>query len=105
MHAAHSAEQHTKTSSPHQQPHRYMNFFNFHRQSSTSLESDPAAEDPCDLDTWRDVRAIAFDVDSTVTVDEAIDELAKFIGCGEQVVQMYVDLQNHSYFTKRPNPI
>ena len=36
---------------------------------------------------WRDADAVCFDVDSTVCTDEAIDELAKFLGVGEQVAR------------------
>uniref|UniRef100_A0A0B7B6V5 Phosphoserine phosphatase n=1 Tax=Arion vulgaris TaxID=1028688 RepID=A0A0B7B6V5_9EUPU len=34
---------------------------------------------------WREADAVCFDVDSTVCVDEAIDELAEFCGVGPQV--------------------
>ena len=34
---------------------------------------------------WRNADAVCFDVDSTVCRDEAIDELAKFLGKGEEV--------------------
>jgi len=34
---------------------------------------------------WRQADAVCFDVDSTVCQDEAIDELASFLGKGEQV--------------------
>ncbi|XP_033128136.1 phosphoserine phosphatase, chloroplastic isoform X2 [Brassica rapa] len=37
------------------------------------------------LDLWRDVEAVCFDVDSTVCVDEGIDELAEFCGAGKAV--------------------
>lgn len=36
---------------------------------------------------WRHADAVCFDVDSTVCEDEAIDELAKYLGCGEEVAQ------------------
>lgn len=36
---------------------------------------------------WKKVDAVCFDVDSTVLKDEALDELAKFCGVGEQVVE------------------
>ncbi|PAV86465.1 hypothetical protein WR25_15032 [Diploscapter pachys] len=36
---------------------------------------------------WRSADAVCFDVDSTVCLDEAIDELAKFIGVGEQIAE------------------
>lgn len=37
---------------------------------------------------WRKAEAICFDVDSTVIQDEAIDELAKFCGKGDEVEQL-----------------
>ncbi|CAG7869308.1 unnamed protein product [Brassica rapa] len=39
------------------------------------------------LDLWRDVEAVCFDVDSTVCVDEGIDELAEFCGAGKAVAE------------------
>ncbi|KAI6176161.1 O-phosphoserine phosphohydrolase [Aphelenchoides bicaudatus] len=36
---------------------------------------------------WRSADAVCFDVDSTVCQDEAIDELAKFVGKGDQVAR------------------
>jgi len=36
---------------------------------------------------WKKVDAVCFDVDSTVLKDEALDELAKFCGVGEQVIE------------------
>jgi hypothetical protein len=36
---------------------------------------------------WRSADAVCFDVDSTVCQDEAIDELAKFVGKGEEVAR------------------
>lgn len=37
---------------------------------------------------WRRADAVTFDVDSTVILDEGIDELAKFCGKGDQVAAM-----------------
>ncbi|VDP03748.1 unnamed protein product [Heligmosomoides polygyrus] len=37
---------------------------------------------------WRNADAVAFDVDSTVCQDEAIDELAEFLGVGEAVANV-----------------
>ncbi|KAG8363445.1 hypothetical protein BUALT_Bualt19G0023300 [Buddleja alternifolia] len=37
------------------------------------------------LDLWRNVDAVCFDVDSTVCLDEGIDELAEFCGAGKAV--------------------
>ena len=39
------------------------------------------------MDLWRDVEAVCFDVDSTVCVDEGIDELAEFCGAGKAVAE------------------
>lgn len=36
---------------------------------------------------WRNANAVCFDVDSTVCVDEGIDELAEFCGAGEAVAE------------------
>ena len=36
-------------------------------------------------DSWRQAQAVCFDVDSTVCVDEGIDELAAFMGSGAAV--------------------
>lgn len=37
---------------------------------------------------WRSADAVCFDVDSTVCTDEAIDELAKFVGREKEVAEM-----------------
>lgn len=34
---------------------------------------------------WKNADAVCFDIDSTICVDEAFDELAKFVGC-EKIV-------------------
>lgn len=39
------------------------------------------------LDVWRNADAVCFDVDSTVCVDEGIDELAEFCGAGKAVAE------------------
>ncbi|KNA24817.1 hypothetical protein SOVF_012260 isoform A [Spinacia oleracea] len=39
------------------------------------------------LDLWRNVDAVCFDVDSTVCVDEGIDEFAEFCGAGKAVAE------------------
>ncbi|KAA0057993.1 phosphoserine phosphatase [Cucumis melo var. makuwa] len=39
------------------------------------------------LELWRSANAVCFDVDSTVCVDEGIDELADFCGAGEAVAE------------------
>ena len=37
---------------------------------------------------WQNTDCVCFDVDSTVCTDEAIDELAKFLGVGDEVAKM-----------------
>ncbi|CAH9092755.1 unnamed protein product [Cuscuta epithymum] len=37
------------------------------------------------LDIWQNANAVCFDVDSTVCIDEGIDELAEFCGAGKAV--------------------
>ena len=37
---------------------------------------------------WKRADCVCFDVDSTVIVDEGIDELAAFVGKGEEVAKM-----------------
>lgn len=39
------------------------------------------------LELWRNADAVCFDVDSTVCVDEGIDELAEFCGAGKAVAE------------------
>ncbi|XP_028786171.1 phosphoserine phosphatase, chloroplastic isoform X1 [Neltuma alba] len=39
------------------------------------------------LELWRSVDAVCFDVDSTVCLDEGIDELAEFCGAGKAVAE------------------
>lgn len=36
---------------------------------------------------WKNSDAVCFDVDSTVCLDEGIDELAEFCGAGEAVAE------------------
>ena len=43
---------------------------------------------PSVLATWRSAKAVCFDVDSTLCVDESIDEIAAFLGVGEQVAAL-----------------
>ena len=43
---------------------------------------------PSVLDTWRSAKAVCFDVDSTLCTDESIDEIAAFLGVGEQVAAL-----------------
>lgn len=37
---------------------------------------------------WRNADAVCFDVDSTVIMDEAIDEMAKYCGKGDAVAAL-----------------
>ncbi|MCD7454218.1 hypothetical protein HAX54_023973 [Datura stramonium] len=39
------------------------------------------------LDVWQNANAVCFDVDSTVCIDEGIDEFAEFCGAGEAVAE------------------
>lgn len=40
------------------------------------------------LKMWRETEAVAFDVDSTVCIDEGIDELGAFLGAGKRVEEI-----------------
>eukprot|EP00878_Enallax_costatus_P036683 GHUV01041217.1.p1 GENE.GHUV01041217.1~~GHUV01041217.1.p1 ORF type:complete len:202 (+),score=36.16 GHUV01041217.1:68-673(+) len=40
------------------------------------------------VELWRTAQAVCFDVDSTFCADESIDEIAAFLGVGEQVAAM-----------------
>ena len=40
------------------------------------------------LEVWRTSDAVAFDVDSTVCIDEGIDELGVYVGTGEKVARI-----------------
>ncbi|CAL8468467.1 g8007 [Coccomyxa elongata] len=52
--------------------------------------ADPGTQDPPErvLDTWKTAQAVCFDVDSTLCEDESIDELAAFLGMGDEVAAM-----------------
>lgn len=41
---------------------------------------------------WQSADAVCFDVDSTVCMDEGIDELAEFCGAGKAVAEWTVRL-------------
>ena len=47
------------------------------------------------LELWRNGDAVCFDVDSTVCLDEGIDELAEFCGAGKAVAEWTARLYNH----------
>ncbi len=46
-----------------------------------------AAEDKV-RSIWRAADCVCFDVDSTVCIDEGIDELAAFLNVGDKVAQL-----------------
>lgn len=48
------------------------------------------------IDTWKNADCVCFDVDSTVCKNEAIDDLAHFVGVSDQVKQMYPFYFNNS---------
>lgn len=48
------------------------------------------------LEIWRNADAVCFDVDSTVCLDEGIDELAEFCGAGEAVAEWTSKAMNGS---------
>lgn len=52
---------------------------------STPVVSSPSAKT---LDLWRKADAVCFDVDSTFCEDESIDEIAAFLGVGEEVAAL-----------------
>ena len=56
----------------------------FH-QYHPPVKREPSADV---LATWRAAGAVCFDVDSTLCEDESIDELAAFLGVGEQVAAL-----------------
>lgn len=43
------------------------------------------------IDLWKSADCVCFDVDSTVCKNEAIDDLANFLGVGAQVEQITVE--------------
>ncbi|KAF4356980.1 hypothetical protein F8388_015956 [Cannabis sativa] len=54
------------------------------------------------LKLWRNANAVCFDVDSTVCVDEGIDELAEFCGAGKAVAEWTARAMSGSVPSKRP---
>ena len=48
---------------------------------------------PAVLATWRSAKAVCFDVDSTLCTDESIDEIAAFLGVGEEVAALTSQLR------------
>ena len=55
---------------------------------STTMPTVKREPSPSVLATWRSAKAVCFDVDSTLCVDESIDEIAAFLGVGEQVAAL-----------------
>ena len=55
-----------------------------------SIKREPSA---AVLDKWRSARAVCFDVDSTLCTDESIDEIAAFLGVGEEVAALTSQLR------------
>lgn len=56
-------------------------------QASTMDRFDNTLPSKEVLETWRSADAVCFDVDSTVCLDEGIDELAEFCGAGKAVAE------------------
>ncbi|GAB4824811.1 hypothetical protein Ancab_007681 [Ancistrocladus abbreviatus] len=54
-------------------------------EASTAEQYDNMSPSKEVLDMWRTADAVCFDVDSTVCIDEGIDELAEFCGVGKAV--------------------
>ncbi|XP_015079694.1 phosphoserine phosphatase, chloroplastic isoform X2 [Solanum pennellii] len=48
------------------------------------------------LDVWHNANAVCFDVDSTVCIDEGIDEFAEFCGAGKAVAEWTARAMNGS---------
>uniref|UniRef100_A0A061S231 phosphoserine phosphatase n=1 Tax=Tetraselmis sp. GSL018 TaxID=582737 RepID=A0A061S231_9CHLO len=55
---------------------------------SAGKEDTACNPSPTVLSTWKAAEAVAFDVDSTLCADESIDELASFLGCGQQIKEL-----------------
>lgn len=98
------------------------------RCQSTSRHTPPtgiaSTPSPAALQLWKDAQAVCFDVDSTLCVsmsihkvcdghcnlprrceDESIDEIAAFLGVGEQVAALtarYGWLQQHGFIPSPP---
>ena len=64
--------------------------------------SDKLSKDEL-VELWRNCEAVCFDVDSTVCVGEAIDEFAAFLGVGEQVASLCVEMVILSFFIEMKN--
>ncbi|XP_074317066.1 phosphoserine phosphatase, chloroplastic [Silene latifolia] len=56
-------------------------------QASTTNRFDNTLPSKEVLELWRNIDAVCFDVDSTVCIDEGIDEFAEFCGAGKAVAE------------------
>ncbi|CAO2818492.1 unnamed protein product [Amaranthus hypochondriacus] len=56
-------------------------------EASTTERFDNTLPSKEMLDLWRNADAVCFDVDSTVCIDEGIDEFAEFCGAGKAVAE------------------
>ncbi len=71
-------------------PNNSSNSTSIPNATTMSVKRDPC---PLVLSTWRSARAVCFDVDSTLCTDESIDEIAAFLGVGEQVAALTSQLR------------
>ncbi|KAK9684492.1 hypothetical protein RND81_10G213800 [Saponaria officinalis] len=65
-------------------------------EASTTNRFDNTLPSKEVLDLWRHVDAVCFDVDSTVCIDEGIDEFAEFCGAGKAVAEWTSKAMNGS---------
>lgn len=65
-------------------------------ESSTTERFDNTLPSKGELDLWRNAEAVCFDVDSTVCIDEGIDEFAEFCGAGKAVAEWTSKAMNGS---------
>lgn len=75
-------------SSPLRRPLPCLAMMHSHSAPSTTAPPPPPPyplPSPAVLEMWRSAEAVCFDVDSTVCMDEGIDELGEFCGAGEAV--------------------
>lgn len=59
--------------------------------SFTQLPVKMKMEASAAADLWKTVKAVAFDVDSTVCTDEGIDKLAVYCNVADEVAEWWVD--------------
>ena len=70
--------------------------------SATAIMPVKREPSPPVLATWRSAKAVCFDVDSTLCEDESIDEIAAFLGVGEQVAALTSELRSSFFFPVLP---